>query len=468
MRKIISVLVILVFVQTAVSVLAEQDVTVTAVMKGTTTIGGQKIVYPKTDKAEMTSVVIEIQPGKESGRHMHPVPTYVHVLEGCRGRSPPRSHRSSCAARSKPRWRPRSGCAPAAIARPCSSRGSPSRSTLGEQGPFDARGVGAVLLSSSGERAPAADAPVSQARLTAFGRAALRSIGALDESPDVPASGPYVLLERKVLPAWSVRLLALVLVLPVLLAAVDALARVRRRRERVGRWLGWVGVSALPFVLAALVAIGLFRVGLLDAAPQGPVAGAAAQPNAAALASVLLLLAVGWLVLRRPLLRLAGMDGDPGKGGAATAIVLVLCAVDGGRVGRQPVRSPAAGPGAPRVAAGDGARDADASPGRRAALRCRAAAAAARRLRLCAPVRPRSARAAVDGRAARRRRWHSFLAVLVWCVVLGCAATALVVVLRVTDSSRPDGGVGPSITMRGPKTYAGPGSLGGTESALRR
>jgi len=82
MRKVIAVLLILVFVQTTVSVLAEQDVTVTAVMKGTTTIGGQNIVYPKTDKAEMASVLIEIQPGKESGRHMHPVPTYVHVLEG--------------------------------------------------------------------------------------------------------------------------------------------------------------------------------------------------------------------------------------------------------------------------------------------------------------------------------------------------------------------------------------------------
>ena len=82
MKKVISVLLILVFVQTTVSALAEQDVTVTAVMKGTTTIGGQKIVFPKTDKAEMASVLIEIQPGKESGRHMHPVPTYVHILEG--------------------------------------------------------------------------------------------------------------------------------------------------------------------------------------------------------------------------------------------------------------------------------------------------------------------------------------------------------------------------------------------------
>lgn len=82
MRKVIPGFLILDFVLMTVPVLAEQDVTVTAVMKDTTTIGGQKIVYPKTDKAEMASVLIEIQPGKESGRHMHPVPTYVHILEG--------------------------------------------------------------------------------------------------------------------------------------------------------------------------------------------------------------------------------------------------------------------------------------------------------------------------------------------------------------------------------------------------
>ena len=82
MRTVFSVLLILVFVQTIVPVLSEQEATVTAVMKGSRTIGGQKIEYPKTDKAEMASVLIEIQPGKESGRHLHPVPTYVHVLEG--------------------------------------------------------------------------------------------------------------------------------------------------------------------------------------------------------------------------------------------------------------------------------------------------------------------------------------------------------------------------------------------------
>lgn len=83
MRTIFSILLIMVLVQTTVSVWAEpQDVKVTAVMKGSTTISGQKIEYPKTDKAEMASVLVEIQPGKENGRHMHSVPTYVHVLEG--------------------------------------------------------------------------------------------------------------------------------------------------------------------------------------------------------------------------------------------------------------------------------------------------------------------------------------------------------------------------------------------------
>ena len=83
MRIIFSVLLIMVLVQTTISVRAEQqDVAVTAVMKGSTTISGQKIEYPKTDKAEMASVLVEIQPGKENGRHLHAVPTYVHVLEG--------------------------------------------------------------------------------------------------------------------------------------------------------------------------------------------------------------------------------------------------------------------------------------------------------------------------------------------------------------------------------------------------
>lgn len=338
--------------------------------------------------------------------------------------------------------------------------------TLGEQGPFVARGIPAVLLSASGERAPAADAPVSEERLTAFGRAALRSVGALDRGAEMPASGAYVLLERKVLPAWSVRLLALVLALPVLLAAVDALARVRRRRERVGRWLAWVGIGALPFALTALLAVVLFRLGLI-AAPGAPVAGEAADPGAAVLACLLPALALGWFALRPWLLRRARVEGDVGGGGAATAVVLVLCGAT--------ILTWIANPYAallliPALHLWLLATAPETRSGRPLALLLWAVG-------LLPALLVAYAYARQFGLGPVELAWAGTLlvagggispfALLLWSVVLGCAACTLVVVLRATDPARPGGAEAP-ITVRGPKTYAGPGSLGGTESALRR
>jgi hypothetical protein len=336
--------------------------------------------------------------------------------------------------------------------------------TLGEQGPFNARGLGAVLLSASGERIPAADAPVSAAQLTAFGRAALRSIGALDGGNDVPGSTTYLTLERKVLPAWPVRLLAIALLLPVLLATVDAFARVRRRRERVGMWLRWVLVNALPFVVAGLAAVGLFRTGLLDAAPAAPVAGAANAPNAAALLSVVALALLSWFA-RRPLLRVLGVEGEPG-GGGATATVIVLCVVVVIVWIANPYASLLLIPAlhlwllamAPETRLP------------------RPAALALWGVGLVPPLLIAYAVAQQLGLDPLELAWMLLLltagggislpAVLVWSVALGCTASALIVVLRTTGAGHPD--VATPITVRGPKTYAGPGSLGGTESALRR
>jgi len=337
--------------------------------------------------------------------------------------------------------------------------------TLGEQGPFNAQGLGAVRLSASGERAPAADAPVSAQRLTSFGRAALRSVGALDGGGDLPSSGPYMLLEHKVLPSWPVRLLAIALMLPVLLAAVDAFARVRRRRERVGMWLGWVGVSVLPFVLGGLLAIGLFRTGLIEAAPDAPVAGLASAPNAAALASIAVLVLLAWFGLRPLLLRLLGVDGDVAGGGAATAVVLALCLATLAVWIGNPYASLLLIPAlhlwllvmAPETR-----------------LR-RPAALALWALGLAAPLLVAYAYGRQFGLDPLELVWMitllvaggglSLLTVLVWSVVLGCTAAVLVVVWC---GSGADPDMAAPITVRGPKTYAGPGSLGGTESALRR
>ena len=64
------------------TVWAQEKFKATPVLKASTTVAGQKIAYPKTDKPEITSLLLEIEPGGESGLHMHPNPTYVHVLEG--------------------------------------------------------------------------------------------------------------------------------------------------------------------------------------------------------------------------------------------------------------------------------------------------------------------------------------------------------------------------------------------------
>ena len=79
MKKLLISFIVLGFVG---STTAQQAPKVSPVVKATATETGQKLQYPQTDKPEIESVLIEIAPGGESGRHMHPVPTYVYVVEG--------------------------------------------------------------------------------------------------------------------------------------------------------------------------------------------------------------------------------------------------------------------------------------------------------------------------------------------------------------------------------------------------
>jgi hypothetical protein len=58
------------------------------------------------------------------------------------------------------------------------------------------------------------------------------------------------------------------------------------------------------------------------------------------------------------------------------------------------------------------------------------------------------------------------LAALEWSVALGCALSIRAIAAWTVTRAEPIEDA--SVTVRGPLTYAGPGSLGGTESALRR
>ena len=61
------------------------------------------------------------------------------------------------------------------------------------------------------------------------------------------------------------------------------------------------------------------------------------------------------------------------------------------------------------------------------------------------------------------------LAAAVWSIAFGCGvAIALVALTPPADPVGIGDDEHPEVTIRGPLSYAGPGSLGGTESALRR
>ena len=203
---------------------------------------------------------------------------------------------------------------------------------LGGQGPLLAAGIEAIRISGSGELPPPEDErgleDVSADRLGQLGRTALRLVSALDAAPEAPEHGPqsYVAVSRKDLPGWVLAILAATLLLPALVASVDALARARRRREEAPGWWRTIALWSLPFLAAFAMAELLV---LLDQAPDAgaapsdpalhPLDGQAIATLGACVATALLV----WLLVR-PRLRHAAEMADTAGAGATTAVALCV------------------------------------------------------------------------------------------------------------------------------------------------
>jgi Peptidase family M28 len=348
---------------------------------------------------------------------------------------------------------------------------------VGEQGVLDEQGVPAVLVQVSGERGPSADDPVSAERLQGFGRAVLNAVDALDTAPDVPAAMESSLpIQRKTMPAWALRLLAIALLAPAVAAAVDGLARARRRRLPVGRWTLWTLSCALPFLCCALFAYLLGLLGILGADPPVPALPGAlplGATGATALVAMLLTFALAWLLWAALVRRLGwGARPDARVAGLASALVASAIAVVvwAGNPFAGLLVLPAlhlwlllASP--ERVQTGT-------RSGRAGALALVALG--------LAPLALLVAFYAHElGLGVGDVAWTALLLVagghvalggaLLWSLALGCAAAAAIVASsRRPAAGEPRAGDGVEIAIRGPMSYAGPGSLGGTESALRR
>jgi hypothetical protein len=265
------------------------------------------------------------------------------------------------------------------------------------------------------------------------------------------------------MPGWVLALLSLTLLLTAVVAAVDAFARANRRREPVTPWLRWVALLAVPFA-AALAVSGLFALAGVSRDPLGaPVAPSEAPLDAGALAVLAVIggvIALGLLAVRT-----LGRFPSPEAPGAGCAAALALGAAGLLLWLLNPYAALLMVPAMHLWM-----------------LTVLVAPAPAPRLRwalvgagLVLPLL-----AAVYYMLALdidplHGLWYLLLLVtggaiglptaLLGCVFLG-ALVAVIQIALAAPAPEPRSPAGPSV--RGPSSYAGPGSLGGTDSALRR
>lgn len=198
--------------------------------------------------------------------------------------------------------------------------------TFGDQGAVIPDGLPAVTLSGRSESPLREGADPTAERMELVANAANDLLGALDASPAPPAADGSLLLADRLLRPTIVRLTLLLLMLPVLVLALDVVARQRRAGVRLVEGLRAVARRSVPLVVGLVAAHLLVLAGMLP----GPAAGAPPIPAEvrfdapAGLAVVISVAAAGlaWIAVRR---RARRRPAPPAaEGGAALGALAVL------------------------------------------------------------------------------------------------------------------------------------------------
>ena len=341
---------------------------------------------------------------------------------------------------------------------------------IGAQGVLLERGYDAVRISGSGELPPEGAGAVDRIdedRLGGLGRGTLRALTAIDQGGR-PAHGPksYVIAVSQVVPGWVIALLALALILPGIVGAVDAFARARRRRQPVAPWFRFAALAAAPFLLALALAELLALVGATPEPPPAPVAPEEHPLDGAALAVLAGIAAVLLLALfaaRTVVSRTAALR-DPGQPGAACATALVACAAVLVLFFVNPYAALLA---APALHLWMLATLLEPPPARRV----RALLVAGGLVLPALVAAYYCLRLSMDPLTGA---WYLLLLVtghgvglitaLIGCALLGTLTAVVWIARAKPELAEPSAPEGPRVY--GPGAYAGPGSLGGTESAL--
>lgn len=141
--------------------------------------------------------------------------------------------------------------------------------TFGDQAPLVDRGIPAVTIAGREESPLRSTGAPTEGRLALVGRSAESLIGALEVADVIPGPDSGMALAGRRLRPVVARIALLLLALPVLVMGVDAFARARRARQRLGRGFRAVFWRGLPALVALVVA---YLVSLAALIPE-PVAG---------------------------------------------------------------------------------------------------------------------------------------------------------------------------------------------------
>ncbi|MEZ5155871.1 MAG: hypothetical protein R2718_07155 [Solirubrobacterales bacterium] len=336
---------------------------------------------------------------------------------------------------------------------------------LGEQVPLRRAGIEALAISAHGERAvPARDAEtISSETLDASGATMLELVLTLDEADQPIEQGPdeYIRVGDNLVPGWTLSLLAVALLLAPLLTAGDTWLREHRNDWRTRKTLFWAGERILIPLAALLLAYLLGLIGLIPD-PAFPYDPASEPPGAkgpvlfAALAGAVAVAVLLVRPTRTPL------DAEPQTLAAAAGLLTGLSVLAIWLV--NPYLALLLTPTAHvwLLAA-------------RASGPPRAIVLGGFALLSLVPASLAFITWAVQLGLGPAAPWHLLLMIVggevglllsvLWCCVLG---GLIAVVSAAGARAKPLPPIGPTGSIRGAGSHAGPGALGSTPPAVRR
>jgi hypothetical protein len=201
--------------------------------------------------------------------------------------------------------------------------------TLYGQGPFVARGIPALTLTTSGARPPESftdrSSTLSTTRIGEIGRAAQQLVGSLDQGLELAqGTTTFVWAGQRFVRGWSIEVVLFTLLVPYLVAVVDLFAHCRRRkiallpavrslRSRVAVWL-FAGAA-----FYALRVFGTWPSG--EPRPPSPSSRAAGDWPVLALLLLAAIAFVGWLFAHQRLAPRRRVGPEEELGGETAALI---------------------------------------------------------------------------------------------------------------------------------------------------